>query len=169
MVARSPQHHHLRTRRPPPRHLRRTSHHPRPTSPISDSTTGTVSTSSVSSQAQNGACGLFSYQTPPSSASAYYPEANVLLSLDHHGPHAQTPSAKSIPIRLAASTGGDSSDRSANLVSAHPTLPPGRGPDGWFARCAVSDAGRFGRCGRSPLAYRSQGLASWSIRARVPG
>ena len=47
---------------------------------------------------------IVSYPTPPGSAAAYYPEANVLLSLDHHGPHAQTPSAKSIPIRLAPST-----------------------------------------------------------------
>ena len=54
---------------------------------------------------------IVSYPTPPGSAAAYYPEANVLLSLDHHGPYAQTPSAKSIPIRLAPSTTGGRNER----------------------------------------------------------
>ena len=40
--------------------------------------------------------------TPVGCAAAYYPEANVLLSLDHHGPDAQTPAAKAIPIRIVA-------------------------------------------------------------------
>ncbi len=43
---------------------------------------------------------IVAYPTPPGTAAAYYPEANVLLSLDHHGPGAQTPAAKAIPIRL---------------------------------------------------------------------
>ena len=50
---------------------------------------------------------IVAYPTPPGCAAAYYPEANMLLSLDHHGPDAQTPAAKAIPIRIvAASPGG---------------------------------------------------------------
>jgi formate dehydrogenase major subunit len=43
---------------------------------------------------------LVGYPTPVGSAAAYYPEANVLIPLDHHGNDAQTPAAKAIPIRL---------------------------------------------------------------------
>ena len=43
---------------------------------------------------------IVGYPTPAGSAAAYYPEANVLLPLDHHGHDAQTPAAKAIPIRL---------------------------------------------------------------------
>jgi molybdopterin-dependent oxidoreductase alpha subunit len=43
---------------------------------------------------------IIAYPTPVGCAAAYYPEANVLLALDHHGPDAQTPAAKAIPIRL---------------------------------------------------------------------
>ena len=52
---------------------------------------------------------IVAYPTPPGSAAAYYPEANVLLSLDHHGPDAQTPAAKAIPIRIEAATSSDNS------------------------------------------------------------
>ncbi len=43
---------------------------------------------------------IVAYPTPIGCAAAYYPEANVLIALDHHGPNAQTPAAKAIPIRL---------------------------------------------------------------------
>ena len=41
--------------------------------------------------------------TPIGCAAANYPEANVLIALDHHGLDAQTPAAKAIPIRLERS------------------------------------------------------------------
>jgi len=43
---------------------------------------------------------IVAYPTPPGCAAAYYPETNVLIALDHHGPHAHTPAAKAVPIRL---------------------------------------------------------------------
>ena len=43
---------------------------------------------------------IVAYPTPIGCAAAYYPETNVLIALDHHGPDAQTPAAKAIPIRL---------------------------------------------------------------------
>jgi anaerobic selenocysteine-containing dehydrogenase len=48
---------------------------------------------------------IVAYPTPIGCAAAYYPETNVLLALDHHGPDAQTPAAKAIPIRLDRPTG----------------------------------------------------------------
>jgi anaerobic selenocysteine-containing dehydrogenase len=43
---------------------------------------------------------IVAYPTPPGCAAAYYPESNVLIALDHHGPDAQTPAAKAVPVRL---------------------------------------------------------------------
>ena len=43
---------------------------------------------------------IVAYPTPLGCAAAYYPETNVLISLDHHGPHVGTPAAKAVPIRL---------------------------------------------------------------------
>ena len=43
---------------------------------------------------------LIAYPTPIGCVAGYYPELNVLLPLDHHGPNAQTPAAKAIPVRL---------------------------------------------------------------------
>ncbi len=43
---------------------------------------------------------IVAYPTPLGCAAAYYPETNVLIALDHHGPHAHTPAAKAVPIRL---------------------------------------------------------------------
>ena len=48
---------------------------------------------------------IVSYPTPQGCAAAYYPEANVLIPLDHHGRDAQTPAAKAVPIRLERSGG----------------------------------------------------------------
>ena len=48
---------------------------------------------------------IVAYPTPPGCAAAYYPEANILIAIDHHGAHAQTPAAKAIPIRLEPTTG----------------------------------------------------------------
>jgi anaerobic selenocysteine-containing dehydrogenase len=39
------------------------------------------------------------------SVAAYYPEANVLVALDHHDVKSGTPSYKSIPVLLRASRG----------------------------------------------------------------
>jgi formate dehydrogenase major subunit len=47
---------------------------------------------------------IVGYPTPVGTAAAYYPEANVLIPLDHHGVDAQTPAAKAIPIRLEPHT-----------------------------------------------------------------
>jgi molybdopterin-dependent oxidoreductase alpha subunit len=46
---------------------------------------------------------IVAYPTPIGCAAAYYPETNVLIALDHHGLHAQTPAAKAIPVRLERS------------------------------------------------------------------
>ena len=46
---------------------------------------------------------IVAYPTPLGCAAAYYPETNVLIALEHHGPDAQTPAAKAIPIRLEGS------------------------------------------------------------------
>ncbi len=43
---------------------------------------------------------VVAYPTPLGCAAAYYPETNVLIALDHHGPEAQTPASKAVPIRL---------------------------------------------------------------------
>ena len=43
---------------------------------------------------------LVAYPTPVGTAAAYYPETNVLIPLDHHGPRARTPASKFVPIRL---------------------------------------------------------------------
>jgi molybdopterin-dependent oxidoreductase alpha subunit len=43
---------------------------------------------------------LVKYPTPPGTVAAYFPEANVLIPLSHHGEDAQTPAAKAVPIRL---------------------------------------------------------------------
>ena len=50
---------------------------------------------------------VVAYPTPPGCAAAYYPEANVLLALDHHGPDVGTPGAKAIPVRLVAAGSTD--------------------------------------------------------------
>ncbi len=43
---------------------------------------------------------VLAYPTPIGCVAGYFPELNVLLALDHHGEDAQTPGAKSIPVRL---------------------------------------------------------------------
>jgi anaerobic selenocysteine-containing dehydrogenase len=43
------------------------------------------------------------YNIPRGSVAAYYPEANVLVSLDQHDAKSGTPAYKSIPIRIEAS------------------------------------------------------------------
>jgi formate dehydrogenase major subunit len=57
---------------------------------------------SVISEHERRATGyrIVAYPTPPGTAAGYYPELNVLIPLDHHGPDAQTPAAKAIPVRL---------------------------------------------------------------------
>jgi molybdopterin-dependent oxidoreductase alpha subunit len=41
------------------------------------------------------------YNIPKGSAATYYPEANILIPLDHHDPKSGTPSYKSVPVRIA--------------------------------------------------------------------
>jgi molybdopterin-dependent oxidoreductase alpha subunit len=53
---------------------------------------------------------IVAYPTPLGCAAAYYPETNALIALDHHGPDAQTPAAKAVPIRLERSREGNPSD-----------------------------------------------------------
>lgn len=48
---------------------------------------------------------IVSYPTPLGCAAAYYPETNVLIAIDHHGPHAHTPASKAVPIRLEPTSG----------------------------------------------------------------
>jgi molybdopterin-dependent oxidoreductase alpha subunit len=43
---------------------------------------------------------LVEFPTPPGSAAAYFPEANVLVPLSHHGCVVSTPGYKSVPVRL---------------------------------------------------------------------
>ena len=47
---------------------------------------------------------VVSYPTPVGTAAAYFPEANVLIPLDHHDPVARTPASKAIPVRLERAT-----------------------------------------------------------------
>jgi hypothetical protein len=44
------------------------------------------------------------YNIAQGSIAAYYPEANVLVALDHYDARSGTPSYKSIPVLLRAST-----------------------------------------------------------------
>ncbi len=48
---------------------------------------------------------IVAYPTPIGCAAAYYPETNVLIALDHHGPDAHTPASKAVPIRLQPTRG----------------------------------------------------------------
>jgi formate dehydrogenase major subunit len=43
---------------------------------------------------------LVEYPTPAGSVAAYFPEANVLVPLEHHGSIVSTPGYKSVPVRL---------------------------------------------------------------------
>ena len=43
---------------------------------------------------------LIEYDIPPGTIGAYYPEANVLMPLDHHDKESHTPAAKSVPVRV---------------------------------------------------------------------
>lgn len=42
------------------------------------------------------------YDIPPGCCAAYYPEANVLIPLDHHARESRVPAAKSVPVRVHA-------------------------------------------------------------------
>lgn len=43
------------------------------------------------------------YDIPPGCCGAYFPEANVLVPLDHHDAHAHTPAYKAVPVRVTPS------------------------------------------------------------------
>ncbi len=47
---------------------------------------------------------IIAYPTPRGCAAAYFPETNVLMSLDHCGPESQTPAFKAVPIRVERAT-----------------------------------------------------------------
>jgi anaerobic selenocysteine-containing dehydrogenase len=40
------------------------------------------------------------YDIPRGCLGAYYPEANVLMPLDHHAEESHVPAAKSVPVRI---------------------------------------------------------------------
>jgi len=40
------------------------------------------------------------YDIPPGCLGAYYPEANILIPLDHHAEESHVPAAKSVPVRI---------------------------------------------------------------------
>jgi molybdopterin-dependent oxidoreductase alpha subunit len=48
------------------------------------------------------------YKIAEGSVAAYYPEANILVALDHYDAKSGTPSYKSIPVQIKASTGARS-------------------------------------------------------------
>jgi anaerobic selenocysteine-containing dehydrogenase len=45
------------------------------------------------------------YKIAEGSVATYYPEANVLVALDHYDAKSGTPSYKSIPVRIGAAVG----------------------------------------------------------------
>ncbi|WP_284947062.1 FdhF/YdeP family oxidoreductase [Acidisoma cladoniae] len=49
---------------------------------------------------------VVAYDIPRGSAAAYYPEANVLVSLAHHDSRSGTPSYKSVPVRITRASKG---------------------------------------------------------------
>ncbi len=44
------------------------------------------------------------YDIPRGCLGAYYPEANVLMPVEHHAEESHVPAAKSVPVRIAATT-----------------------------------------------------------------
>ena len=42
------------------------------------------------------------HNLPRGTIAAYYPEANVLNSIDHHDELSKTPASKAIPVRIEA-------------------------------------------------------------------
>jgi anaerobic selenocysteine-containing dehydrogenase len=40
------------------------------------------------------------YDIPRGCLGAYYPEANILMPLDHHAEQSHVPAAKSVPVRI---------------------------------------------------------------------
>jgi anaerobic selenocysteine-containing dehydrogenase len=46
------------------------------------------------------------YKIAEGSVAAYYPEANVLVALDHYDAKSGTPSYKSIPVQIRAAVAG---------------------------------------------------------------
>lgn len=45
------------------------------------------------------------YDIPRGCLGAYYPEANVLIPIDHHAEQSHVPAAKSVPVRIVAQSG----------------------------------------------------------------
>jgi hypothetical protein len=44
------------------------------------------------------------YDIPRGCLGAYYPEANVLMPIDHHAEESHVPAAKSVPVRICPGT-----------------------------------------------------------------
>jgi hypothetical protein len=57
------------------------------------------------------------YDIAQGSIAAYYPEANILVALDHYDAKSGTPSYKSIPVLLHASLGYEMSHRLLETVT----------------------------------------------------
>jgi anaerobic selenocysteine-containing dehydrogenase len=52
-----------------------------------------------------GGLKLIAYRIPRGTIASYYPECNVLISLDHHDVMSKTPASKSIPVRIEVEAG----------------------------------------------------------------
>ena len=52
-----------------------------------------------------GGLKLVAYRIPRGTIASYYPECNVLISIDHHDTLSKTPASKSIPVRIEAEAG----------------------------------------------------------------
>ena len=52
-----------------------------------------------------GGLKLVAYRIPRGTIASYYPECNVLISIDHHDTLSKTPASKSIPVRIEAEVG----------------------------------------------------------------
>ncbi|WOI56619.1 FdhF/YdeP family oxidoreductase [Palleronia sp. LCG004] len=52
-----------------------------------------------------GGLAAIPYEIPRGTVAGYYPECNVLISIDHHDLTSKTPASKSIPVRIERDTG----------------------------------------------------------------
>ena len=160
------QHHDLRPQRPLPRHRGRAAggvRAPATTWRSSGSPTATSSTWSPTGPGTTGGVRrqgfrIVSYQTPRGCAAAYYPETNPLVPLDSTAEGSNTPTSKSVVIRLerpgTASAGARRSGRRRRgrgpqePAAAHaPVLTDGAAADSVGVvterRCRPRPAGRL--------------------------
>jgi formate dehydrogenase major subunit len=70
---------------------------------------------------------VVAYDQPRGCAAAYYPETNPLVPLDSKAEGSNTPTYKSVIVRLEPATGGGAGVRHSTL--AHSVMPSGRGDE----------------------------------------